>query len=247
MLSSLLIFTIFSTTVWPSSSSSSTLTCTETNLANADLCGEKLFFVGKNSRPFPVNETELNDYCNETIQLIKCVRKFTEQCAKNSEQKQLANVMLYTVRSLHRSTCGSKTKRLQLLHMSSCVNSLRKQSSHCMNQMLIRFGQALGLQQQNNRIPYGCCSFHRMKSCVLEHAERQPKYCDSKSIEYFDQYISNMAGNTLQLMCSDYDGDSDRCQRINRLSYDISKIILPKSILKAFGNLLLLSSDFQTV
>ena len=90
-------------------------------------------------------------------------------------------------------------------------------------------------------------SFHRMKSCVLEHAERQPKYCDSKSIEYFDQYISNMAGNTLQLMCSDYDGDSDRCQRINRLSYDISKIIVPKSILKAFGNLLLLSSDFQTV
>ena len=132
------------------------MACNKTNLRKADECGEKLMFIGKNSRKFPVNNVELEKYCSETTKIIQCVKRFTDKCARNDIEKNLANVMLYTVRSVHKSTCGSKKKRGMLVSMANCVNSLRKKSSSLLEGMLVEYGQAMALNDKSFRVPYAC-------------------------------------------------------------------------------------------
>lgn len=132
------------------------IVCNEESLHKADLCGEKLFFVGRNARLFPTNEEGMNKYCSQTPNLVQCVKKYTDKCAHNDIQKNLANVMLYTARSHNKNICGSKTKRGQMVAMSRCANAIRKKSTDCMEKMLKEYGNALGLKEQRYRVPYAC-------------------------------------------------------------------------------------------
>ncbi|KAH9403293.1 hypothetical protein TYRP_015176 [Tyrophagus putrescentiae] len=221
-------------------SSTKSITCNEEALKKADLCGEKLFFVGKNARTFPTTEPDTEKYCTNTQNLVHCVKRYTDRCSRNELQKNLANVMLYTVRSHHKAVCGSRSKRGQMVTMSRCANSIRRKSTSCMDKMLVEFGQAMGLKESNNRVPYACCAFHKMRTCILRAAERAGReVCSEKATDIFEQYIASMAGNTLQLMCNDYDSESDRCEAVKRLSYDPKRAKTPESLLKAFGDLLL--------
>jgi len=214
--------------------------CDEKALEKADLCGEKLFFVGKNARLFPSSEPEAEKYCSQTQTLVTCVKKFTDRCASNDLQRQLANVMLYTVRSHHKGVCGSKQKRGQLMTMSKCANTIRKKSTECMNKMLIQYGEAIGLEDNKYRIPYACCAFHKMRQCITGAAEKAGKdVCSAKAMDIFEQYIGSMAGNTLELMCAEYDADSDKCASIKKLKVDAKRAKTPKSLMTAFGDLLL--------
>lgn len=130
--------------------------CTLAGLKKADLCGEKLFFAGENARIYPKTEAEVESFCKETTDLIGCVKRFSDKCSLNDLQKNLANVMLFTVRSTNKNTCGSKSKRNNMMAMSGCANAIRKQSTACMNKMLTQFGHAQVLKQQQYRVPYAC-------------------------------------------------------------------------------------------
>lgn len=138
------------------SKDSEKIICNQAALDKADLCGEKLFFVGKNARLFPTTDSESDKYCSQTLSLVQCVKKFTDKCATNELQRNLANVMLYTVRSHHKGVCGSKSKKSTLMTMAKCANSIRKKSTECMNKMLIEFGQAMVMKDGKYRIPYAC-------------------------------------------------------------------------------------------
>ena len=79
-----------------------------------------------------------------------------------------------------------------------------------------------------------------MRNCISAASEKANKdACNPRATEVFDQYIGNMAGNTLELMCSEYDSDSDRCIAIKKLPFDQAKAKPPKSLIVAFGDLLL--------
>ena len=62
--------------------------------------------------------------------------------------------------------------------------------------------------------------------------------CDAKASEQFDHYVTQMAGNSIQLMCTEYDADSDKCERVLQLQFDQDNVKVPASLLKAFGNLI---------
>ena len=96
------------------------------------------------------------------------------------------------------------------------------------------------LKLQKLIISISSSSFHKMRSCIMHHAERAGKtVCDAKATDIFESYIGSMAGNTLELMCSDYDSESDRCEAIKKMPWDTKKAKTPDSLLRAFGNLLL--------
>lgn len=79
-----------------------------------------------------------------------------------------------------------------------------------------------------------------MRNCISGAADKANRdICNPKATEIFEQYIGNMAGNTLELMCSEYDADSDKCVSIKGMPFDPKKAKPPKSLLEAFGDLLL--------
>ena len=70
----------------------------------------------------------------------------------------------------------------------------------------------------------------------MEEVESSPN-CDEKSADQFEHYTTQMAGNTIQLMCSEYDADSDKCGRVLKLAFVKKDVKVPSSLIKAFGNL----------
>lgn len=83
-----------------------------------------------------------------------------------------------------------------------------------------------------------------MRFCILNAAEKAgSETCNRKATEIFDQYIGSMAGNTLELMCTDFDSDSDRCLTVKKKPFDREDTKTPQSLLHAFGDLLKATPD----
>ena len=62
--------------------------------------------------------------------------------------------------------------------------------------------------------------------------------CPDKKLDNFEKYINAMAGNTLNLMCTDYEEDSDKCSKLPPLPKN-AKVTKAPTIMIGFGQLLL--------
>jgi len=128
--------------------------CDDQSQANADNCADKLWFVGKNSRKYPESEPQMLKHCKQTLNLIKCVKDFTDQCGQGV-QKQLANVMLYTVKMNQKSYCTKSSKREEVISFSSCGNSIREATNKCMESFLNGLGKANSAESKY-KVPQAC-------------------------------------------------------------------------------------------
>jgi len=210
--------------------------CDSENRHKADSCADKLWFVGKNARKFPETQNQMQKHCKQTTNLIKCVKDFTDNCAKGV-QKQLANVMLYTVKMNQKQYCTKSVKRDEVVSFSFCGNAIRDASSDCMEEFLNGLGKAKEVDSKN-RVPTACCSFHQMKSCIMKAARKLGgPVCTDKPIENLERYIDAMAGNTLNLMCNEYEEDSDKCSQLPSFPKNM-KHTKAASIIVGFGELL---------
>jgi len=202
----------------------------------ANVCAEKLWFVGKGSRHYPENMQQLQKFCKQTTGLIKCVKDYTDVCGKGI-QKQLANVMLYTVKMNQKSYCTKPSKKDEVISLSSCGNAIREQSNVCMENFLTGLGKANSVEAKH-KVPQACCAFHELKSCIMKSGRTKGSpSCGDKELENLERYINAMAGNTLNLMCSEYDEESDKCTQLPPLPKDV-KFSKPPSIIVGFGQLL---------
>jgi hypothetical protein len=61
--------------------------------------------------------------------------------------------------------------------------------------------------------------------------------CGDRQLDNFEKYINAMAGNTLNLMCTDYEEDSDKCSQLPPLPKN-STFVKPPTIIVGFGQLL---------
>ena len=79
-------------------------------------------------------------------------------------------------------------------------------------------------------------SFFQLKTCVLKSTKRQSK-CTQTKRQQLERYIDAMAGNTVNLICGQYDQDSDRCMRLPALPSG-PQIYRATDIINGFGRLL---------
>ena len=120
----------------------------------ADICADKLWFVGRKSRKYPENEWELQKHCKQTTNLIKCVKDFTDLCA-NEGQRQLANVMLFTMRVNDKSYCTKAAKSRELMSLGVCGNQIREQTDKCMDVFLLLLGKS-NAYETRFKVPHAC-------------------------------------------------------------------------------------------
>jgi len=207
--------------------------CDEDSRSIANDCGEKLFFVGRNSRLYPESGPHLDSFCRETTNLMSCVTDFTNAC-RQGLHRSMTNVMIATVRVNQRNYCSAK--RQELLDMSKCGNAIRGQSANCMDLFLANLGRA-NVAVKRHRVPHGCCAFYELKACIIRAANRMPGHiCNEQRLEHLERYINSMAGNTLNMMCGEYDEDSDKCKRLPPLP--TGNIRPAPDIFSGFGKLI---------
>ncbi|CAG2106572.1 unnamed protein product [Medioppia subpectinata] len=211
--------------------------CDVENRKKADACADKLFFVGRNSRKYPETSQQMSKHCKQTNSLIRCAKDYTDTCAKGV-QKQLANVMLYTVKTNQKSYCSKSSKREEVISFAACGNAVRDETSTCMDNFLMNLGKANAVEQKY-KVPHACCAFHKLKGCIMTAArDKGSPVCVEKKLENYEKYINAMAGNTLNLMCTDYEEDSDKCQKLPPMPTG-AKYAKATTIMVGFGNLLL--------
>lgn len=56
--------------------------CNAENLDRVDACAAKIIMIGPQARPLPETAKQLKQYCSTTGKLVKCVKDFTDKCAK---------------------------------------------------------------------------------------------------------------------------------------------------------------------
>ncbi len=61
--------------------------------------------------------------------------------------------------------------------------------------------------------------------------------CGHKKCDDFEKYINSLSGNTLNLMCGEYEEDSDKCEKLPSLPKS-TKFSKPPSIIIGFAQLL---------
>ncbi|CAG2105858.1 unnamed protein product [Medioppia subpectinata] len=212
--------------------------CGDERRLRAYLCAERLFFAGHNSRLLPETDLQLDAHCRETPRLIQCVKDFTDRC-RHGLHRSAATVMLSTVRFNDRNYCFRPEKRHQLVAMASCGNGIRAHSDRCMNEFLLALGRADHVPVKRYRVPHGCCAFYELKACILKGGAQYsgPSVCTSKQLDQLDRYMDAMAGNTLNMICGDYDQESDRCSRLPPLPSD-PHIRPADSLFLGFGQLI---------
>jgi len=167
--------------------------------------------VGRNSRPYPTSEQQLDHYCRETTDLMSCVTDFTNVC-RDGLHKSMSNVMISTVRVNQRNYCSAK--RHEILAMSTCGNAVRGHSTACMDNFLLNLGRA-NAAAKRHRVPHGCCAYYELKACIMRAARHVGgQVCNHRNLEHLERYINSMAGNTLNMMCGEYEEESDKCSRL---------------------------------
>ena len=128
--------------------------CSDQKERAANLCSDKLFFAGKNSRLYPENEVELDQHCKETTELVRCVAQYTDNCPRGVH-RPTANVMLSTVRHNQRTYCNRASKRRDLIALGTCGNAIRTLSSKCFDTFLMDMGRA-SHSRRPHKVPHGC-------------------------------------------------------------------------------------------
>ena len=78
----------------------------------------------------------MTKHCKETTELIACVKDHTNRCG-NELQKQLANVMLFTMKTNDKLYCSKSAKRQEFLSFGVCANKIRDQSNKCMEKFAV--------------------------------------------------------------------------------------------------------------
>ncbi|XP_054153423.1 uncharacterized protein LOC128952112 [Oppia nitens] len=233
-----LFLVLFSVDVTYGARSAAGPQCTEVHRLKANRCAEQLFFVGRNSRQIPETEVQLQKHCTETGPLMRCVTDFSNRC-RQGLHRTMSTVMVATVKFNNKNYCMMTEKSQELMAMATCSNVIKSETNQCLDVFLLALGRA-NHAHRRHRIPHGCCAYYQMKTCVLNEAAKHNipgGRCTGHRVEYVERYMNSMAGNTLNLMCGDYDEDSDRCQKLSPLPTD-ADIEPAESIFAGFGKLI---------
>ena len=86
-------------------------------------------------------------------------------------------------------------------------------------------------------------SFYELKKCILRSAhDMHSTECSDSSMESLDKYLSTLSVNTLNLMCNEYEDESNKCQSIPKLAKGV-KYSRALNIIDGFSTLLMDPND----
>ena len=177
-------------------------------------------------------------YFSETKALVKNVESYIKKCTK-SLSKQLFSVYIFTIKSQLNQLCKKDSKRRQeMLESSKCVNSAKQAFAQCVDRTIDHL-QRIKLVDDNKKIPHLCwsvamnnlifqgnylwvCSseYHDNKACNAEGA-RKSGQCTEENLEAIDRFVDSVAGNSLNLLCGDFQEVTDKCKNIGKLPQNV--------------------------
>lgn len=187
----------------------------EPNCAELSRKGEigirKLILVDLDTK-LPRTETEFVEYCNNGKKLYKGLREY-KSCLKPLAQEMVGTV-IKSIGKVLKKHCGDKEGRDESLRVLACApdNTVVK-AKKCTTQTLNMLDYMGGSEvSSKDVIPMACCMAHMTTECIREQIEST---CTNLSVsDYFDNLVSSISKDVMELACEDYKTMKQCQQRI---------------------------------
>ncbi|CAG2172136.1 unnamed protein product, partial [Oppiella nova] len=132
----------------------------------------------------------------------------------NNAPKQIAGVLLYTVKGAVKQFCKKKTRQLDnLLKAGACSNAANTQVNKCYTKLIDKYLGIQNSQDDKKKMPWLCCSFYEILECIPRDVQGVKK-CTPIAVDSMLGFIRSMTGNIIDMFCSDYTEGSDKCEKL---------------------------------
>lgn len=193
-------------------------------------------------RAFPENKAQLKEYCKEHVRLINKLENYKTACLKN-EAKNIVSVIIYSIKQVVQVYCKKPNSKrtAELLDSAGCANKATKDYNECSKGYIERLIYAKTIiNKPKDRLIQTCCGYFHIYNCVREQALKHPDICTQERIEANINYIKTFFDNAINAACGEYNGDNDKCDRVEVPPPKKIKKALPKSF---FGPLVSVLSN----
>ncbi|KAH9394153.1 hypothetical protein TYRP_021287 [Tyrophagus putrescentiae] len=170
-------------------------------------CLDRLIMFGDESFVYPTNLKEMNKRCREVKDLSGCTNKYVDSCLKG-ETKNSVKIIMYGVLKSARQFCSTAARKSSFFTFGACVNRHRAEQLKAVRAINRQWHGIKLFPDAKMRLPMICCTYSVFKRGMLEPLEKR---CTEKEVTNFERLIDSYASEGLNLLCSDYTEDSDRC------------------------------------
>ncbi|XP_054164469.1 uncharacterized protein LOC128962140 [Oppia nitens] len=211
-------------TTTPNNNNNNSIPCNKNGEKQVDALLARVLTFGDSGREFPESQDQIPAFCNETQLLVKSVEQYVKKCTKTQLSKQLFSVYVFTIKSQLTQLCKTKpTQRLRdMLSASKCVNRAKPVFTKCVQRTVDHLQRIRLLASDTMKIPHLCCEYNTNKQCNREGSAKITD-CTDRDMEIVDRFVDSVAGNSMNLLCGDYDESSDKCKSLPKLPKNIKK------------------------
>lgn len=207
--SSIVLFVAIATTFIPLVVVNSQSTC---HFRELDICAANLAVFAQGAGKAEVTDATVDRQCTSITDAADCISNYTDVCLTDT-QKQLSDMLFDGAAQIKREYCN-KTGQLRALYIkhAPCLAEVSKEQKSCLK--LVQAGlESLHKAQWNKRIPYLCCTYHRLRDCFRNLIEAK---CGDEPLAMMNQLMRAILSRIPDLMCIDIKDESEICNEVPR-------------------------------
>lgn len=170
-----------------------------------DKCFARPFTIGGLNLTFPRNNRQLDTYCRESRQSIKCVKDFSKSCLTGM-QKQSASLILYGLNKNVKHICTVMDKK-NAAQAAVCFNKVLPDLNRFMDEFADEY-RLVNKMESKFKVPGLCCGYYTFHTKLIN---RSSSVCNKDAIEYMQDFLNRAAGEMLDLMCANIKPGSEKC------------------------------------
>ena len=205
------------------------------HLRELDICAANLaVFAQGGARGQSDTNSMINRQCSAISEVTECISNYTELCLTDT-QKQLSDTLFDGASKIQKEFCN-KTSSLRAMYVqhAPCLSLVSKEQKSCLK--LLQAGlESVNKAEWKQRIPYLCCTYHRVTGCVQDLVRQK---CGDEPLGMMNQVIRAMVSRIPDLMCAEQKDDSELCNQVPRTVPEGTKATsLINRLLSAYANI----------
>ncbi|CAG2111260.1 unnamed protein product [Medioppia subpectinata] len=177
---------------------------------------------------FPESIKELQARCLKRKEVLPKMEDLKNRCMDGLAKRVVA-VVIYSMKRQRKIMCRKKPNKrmLEMAGAGKCINSFRPAAQNCVEEAM---DHVIGIRNSTDnkmKIPFLCCTFVKMKACILETGHRS-KQCSEEHLSLLVRQSEQVSNGPMNMACGDYNEESDKCDKI-QVPRRLANETLPKS------------------
>lgn len=209
------------------------------SIEELDECAYRISFLANRDMKVPSNDEETVHMCDNAKVSLKCISDEAKECSKGAAKAIFTKVMNDLEKHLH-TRCDKAEDRAEFLKHVQCFQDPEKADALrlCSDKHMIMMEKVSQLPKEL-RLGGSCCSSHGFRECVME---KMNSFCPGESADYFENLISEVSEENLELVCKDF-SSYEQCDS----KYDHDTWHELKSILESDDQALAHEHHYKTI